>query len=775
MKIKSKLIYGSLSLVLISLLLVGLSASYIASTKSQQTISELTQSKLSAILELKKAHIEAYLSGLRKQFQLMAQDQNTGSANFHFFNTYDAIVQSSGMSEIKKQELKDYFQTEYVDKYNVVNSQHSIETAAFFSNFDENTWLLQYHYIFANPNAVGEKQKLESPINEFSSYSSAHSGYHNAFLEYADKLGFGDVYLVGPEGRINYSLNKGFELGTSLIDGPFSDSGLGRSFRAALKVQQGELVYEDYSAYAPLHDAPVSFIATPLTKFKRVRGVLVVQFPIDAIDSIMTNDNSWVDVGLGKTGEAYLVGADSTLRNTSRLNAEDIAAYIEYVEKLAETDTQPIKQITARSSGIGLHRINTDAAKNALLGNSGFERIAQADGREVLSAYSPVEVEGFNWAIISEIDVEEAFASSKLLSRELSVSLVILTIIVIVIAAILAVLLAKSLFKPIENMSGRMQEIAKGRARLDSRLDDSGNNEIADFAASFNLFVSKLAHFVERTKEASQALVKQSSQLSKLSESGSAQSVEQNAQIGSVMQSISQIASSINQTAESAKAASQVAASANQRSLEGRAATQEAIEAIYSVESEVEKAAMSLRALEQDSNDVSEVLAVIDSISDQTNLLALNAAIEAARAGDSGRGFAVVADEVRSLSHKIQSETSVINETIEKLQQGTVETVKVMRESKNKTSASASLSSKAGEALDVVVDGSRRIAEMNEDISNSATEQTQLVNQIENSIELASDVTKASTRAAVEINEIGREISNLARELDELVAQFSSH
>ena len=187
MKIKSKLIYGSLSLVLISLLLVGLSASYIASTKSQQTISELTQSKLSAILELKKAHIEAYLSGLRKQFQLMAQDQNTGSANFHFFNTYDAIVQSSGMSEIKKQELKDYFQTEYVDKYNVVNSQHSIETAAFFSNFDENTWLLQYHYIFANPNAVGEKQKLESPINEFSSYSSAHSGYHNAFLEYADK------------------------------------------------------------------------------------------------------------------------------------------------------------------------------------------------------------------------------------------------------------------------------------------------------------------------------------------------------------------------------------------------------------------------------------------------------------------------------------------------------------------------------------------------------------------------------------------------------------
>jgi methyl-accepting chemotaxis protein len=774
MKIKTKLIYGSLTLVLVSLLLVGLTATYIASSKSEQTISELTQSKLSSILALKKAHIEAYLNGLRKQFQLMAQDQNTGSANFHFFNTYDVIVQSSGMSEPKKQELKDYFQREYVDKYNAINSQHSIETDAFFSNFDENTWLLQYHYIFANPNPVGEKQKLESPINEFSSYSSAHSGYHNAFLEYADKLGFGDVYLVGPDGRINYSLNKGFELGTSLIDGPFADSGLGRSFRAALEAQQGELVYEDYSAYAPLYDAPVSFIATPLMKFKRVRGVLVVQFPIDAIDSIMTNNNSWSKVGLGQTGEAYLVGSDATLRNTSRLNAENLTAYIEQLQRMSDTSEQPVKQIRARQSGIGLHRIVTASTKKALSGKSGFERIEQVDGRQVLSAYSPIEVEGFNWAIISEIDVDEAFASSKQLSKELSFSLLLLTIVVIVVAAILLVLLAQSLFKPIESMSNKMQQIAKGRARLDSRLDDSGSNEIASFAGSFNIFVSKLAHFVERTEETSKALVKQSSQLSLLSEKGTAQSLEQNQQIDRIMESIVQIASSINQTATRASDASQVAVSANEQSLEGKLATQDAITAIYSVESEVEQAAVALRALEQDSDSVSQVVAVIDAISDQTNLLALNAAIEAARAGENGRGFAVVADEVRSLSHKIQSETSVINETIEKLQRGTIETVSVMQKSKAMTSSSANLSSKAGETLDLVVDGSRRIAEMIQEIANTTTEQTQLVNQIETSVELSSAITKGSTKAALEMDQIGKEISSLANELDELVAQFSS-
>jgi methyl-accepting chemotaxis protein len=276
MKIKTKLIVGSLTLVLVSLLLVGLTAIYLANSKSQQAISDLTQSKLESILALKKAHVEAYLSGLRNQFQLMAKDQNTGSASFHFDSTFDAFVQSSGISEQQKAELKRYFQTEYLDKHKAINPQSSIDVESFFSSFDDNMWLLQYHYIFANKNPVGEKQKLESPTNEFSAYSSAHAGYHNAFLEYASKLGFGDVYLIGPEGRVNYSLNKGFELGTSVLDGPFANSGLGRTFKAALDAKQGELVYVDYSAYAPLHDAPVSFIATPIVKFKRVRGVLVV-------------------------------------------------------------------------------------------------------------------------------------------------------------------------------------------------------------------------------------------------------------------------------------------------------------------------------------------------------------------------------------------------------------------------------------------------------------------------------------------------------------------
>jgi methyl-accepting chemotaxis protein len=488
----------------------------------------------------------------------------------------------------------------------------------------------------------------------------------------------------------------------------------------------------------------------------------------------MTNDNSWSDIGLGRTGEAYLVGSDSTLRNTSRLNAENLDLYLQRLDKYSAASPQPMKEIRARSSGIGLQRIDTIATQNALAGNAGFESIIQFDGRAVLSAYAPIEVEGFQWGIISEIDEEEAFSSANQLSSELSFSLALLTIVVIVIAAALILFLAQSLFKPIESMSNKMQGIAKGQARLDSRLNDQGKDEIADFARSFNLFVSKLAHLVQRTEETSKALVFQSTNLTSLSEKGASQSAEQSGQIQNIKQSVEQIVMSIGQTAESASGAAEAATAAENQSALGKTATQNAIEAIQSVEQEVENAALALRKLEDDAQSVAEVLSVIDSISEQTNLLALNAAIEAARAGENGRGFAVVADEVRSLSHKIQNETSVINETLDNLKQGTLSAVKVMQASKQKTNYAAELSNQAGSTLDIVVSESHRIAEMNQEIAATTSEQAQLVNQIESSIDLTSEITKDANASALDIEQIGKDISALAGELGELVAQFSS-
>ena len=774
MKIKTKQVTGTLLLVVTSVLLVGLTAIYIANTKSHQTIQDITHSKLTSILALKRSHIEDYLNGVTQQFELMAKDQSAGAASFHFDSTFDSIEQSSGISEAQKNEMKRYINEQFLSRYHGDNDGVALNEATYFEGFTKNNWLLQYHYIKANPNPVGEKHNLASPSNEFSSYSGAHSGYHNTFLEYSNKLGFGDIYLVGPNGRVNYSLKKGFELGTNVKDGVFAQSGVGRAFRGALEVQQGELVFEDFSAYAPLLDTQAAFIATPIVKFRRVRGVLIVQFPIDKIDAIMTNQRSWADTGFGASGESYLVGPDSRLRNSSRLNAENPARYIEQLKAHQNTSPQPIEQIISRGSGIGLQRVDTEATRAALAGKTGFIQGHQYDGREVLSAYAPIEVKGFNWAIISEIDVDEAFASANQLSKELSYSLIALIFVVGICAAFLTFFSANLLFKPIEMMGTKMHDIANGDAKLSSRLDADGDNEISHFAQSFNEFVSKLAHLVEQTKQTSISLVDQSAHLSELAQAGNLQAREQSAQIESIQSSISLISDSITQNAERADNASHVAIDAKQQSVEGKDATERAIEMIHAVEQEVANAADALHTVEQDTQEVAQLLQVIDAISEQTNLLALNAAIEAARAGENGRGFAVVADEVRSLSHKIQNETAAINTTVETLKRGTTNAVEVMQASRDSTTQSAESSQTAGTALDQVVQSSESIAAINSEIANNTSFNTNLVSDIKNNIDLTAEITNASTQAAAEIDEIGAQIAQLASELGEIVNQFSN-
>lgn len=773
MKIKTKQLSGTLLLLVSSLLFVGLTAIYLASTKSTQTIEAITKSKLTSILALKKSHIEDYLRGVTQQFALMSADQNTGAASFHFDSTFDLFEQSSGISNAQKEEVMRYVREEFLDKYNQQNPTAPIDEASYFKHFTTNTWILHYHYITKNPNTIGQKAKLDSPNNEFSSYSGAHSSYHNTFLGYSSKLGFGDIYLIGPSGRVNYSLKKGFELGTNLKDGVFSSSGLGRAFRKSLELQQGELAFEDFSAYAPLLDEQVAFIATPIVKFKRVRGVLVVQFPIDKIDTIMTNNRSWLDTGYGFTGESYLVGPDARLRNTSRLNAEDLDQYLNYL-RVQQATPQPLEQIRARKSGIGLHKIDTNASRAALSGEAGFIQSIRQDGEEMLSAYAPIEVDGFNWAIISEMIAKEAFESAEQLSKELSYSLLILLVTVSAFSIILVFFSANLLFKPIENMAIKMHEIASGQAKLSSRLNDSGDNEISNFAASFNLFVSKLANVVEQTQQTSIALIEQSTQLTHLAQTGTQQAENQNQQMTNIQSLINQISESITTNASQADQALSVANEAKQQSIDGKTATGNSIETIQTVEKEVTKAAEALQTVENDTMQVAELLAVIDAISEQTNLLALNAAIEAARAGENGRGFAVVADEVRSLSHKIQQETATINTTVEALKRGTAHAVDVMRASRSTTSESTRSSQLAGVALDQVVNSSEHIASINAEIASNSNSNIELVNYIKTNTDRTVSITNESAHAAKQIDLIGLEIAELANKLGNLVNQFSN-
>ncbi|MGH1485497.1 MAG: methyl-accepting chemotaxis protein [Cellvibrionaceae bacterium] len=773
MKVKTKLVAGTLLLAFFSVTIVSIVANHIAKNSASIAINKLSQAKLSSTLEAKKTHIEQYLNNLKNQVELMALEQNTDSANYHFSSMFSIFGMSSQLTPSMKDAVRGYYKRYFLEIYNNKNVDVGVSIDQYFEKFTANQWLLQFYYIASNPHPIGEKHKLVIPEKEYSVYSAGHQGYHDVFRSYAEKLGYGDIYLISTDGDVIYSMNKGFELATSVLRGPFADSGLGRVFSAALKAGKGEVVVEDFSRYAPLFGAPVAFLASPLVGSDGVTGVFVVQLPIDAVDSIMTNNYQWKKVGLGNTGETYLVGPDMTLRTTSRLQFEEPERYIQKLKKFTKENPQPIEDIITSGTSIGLQKVGTISTELALSGESGFHTIEQFDGRSVLSTYSPITVEGFNWAIISEIDYDEAFESAENLSNRLNSSLAIIALAVMIVATIVILFLAQIIFKPLNMITMRMHEIASGDGNLKNRLDDSGNDEIAYFAEGFNSFVSKLDYIVERVAETSALLFNQSANLLALSKDGKCKSLEQQDMMRQVVSSIRDITTNVDQNTEYASSTSQAAEIANEKANAGKIATDQAVIAIETVSNEVNATSEALKELELDSKNIADVLSVIDDISNQTNLLALNAAIEAARAGDNGRGFAVVADEVRSLSYRIQTETHTISETIGKLQHGTMDAVTTMQQSVLKSKNGVELASEAGKTLDLVVESSSEINKMNEKIANATRQQKTIIHTIDSNMERAKKITEKTTKSSLAIDNIGSEISSLANEMQNLVSQFA--
>ncbi len=179
-----------------------------------------------------------------------------------------------------------------------------------------------------------------------------------------------------------------------------------------------------------------------------------------------------------------------------------------------------------------------------------------------------------------------------------------------------------------------------------------------------------------------------------------------------------------------------------------------------------------LQKLATDSENVGQVLGVIQSIAEQTNLLALNAAIEAARAGEQGRGFAVVADEVRTLANRTQASTEEIRGIIESLQTGTKEAKHAMLEGRDQANNNIEQAAVVGKTLDTIAEAITCIKDMNIQIASATEEQTAVTEEINRSIVNINDVGRETAEGAQGAADSSEELAQTARRIQGLVGQF---
>ena len=297
-----------------------------------------------------------------------------------------------------------------------------------------------------------------------------------------------------------------------------------------------------------------------------------------------------------------------------------------------------------------------------------------------------------------------------------------------------------------ENATGIYRSIARMNKNLKELIGGivSSGNSIADSAASAD------------------AVAKQTS----------VAVLEQRERTSQVATAISQMSSSIQEMVYISTQSAESAKEAQSQAENGKATVDSTVASIGLLASRVENSVQMIKSLEQNSLEIGSVIEVIKNISEQTNLLALNAAIEAARAGEQGRGFAVVADEVRSLAQRTKESTSVIQSTVEALQQGTINAVKSMEESGREALATVEQSSATGQALDSVLTTIIQITEMNRQVASAVGEQSEVVEDISTNLTAISAASDITAEAASETATASAHISQLAEEQQKLVAGF---
>ena len=573
---------------------------------------------------------------------------------------------------------------------------------------------------------------------------SAHSS-QAYFQKFIDTYDYYDLFLIDESGQIFYTVTKELDYQTNLINGAYSDSGLGELFRQVY--QTNSLQISDFSRYAPSNNEPAGFIALPFTLEGNKKLVLALQLSIKKINEVMKQR-----AGMGDSGESYLIGSDLLMRSDSYLDPKSHSVSASFAGNITNNG------------------VNTEAAKLAIKGEIGSKIITDYNGNPVLSAFTPIDIDGLRWALLSEIDVAEAFNPISTLNWNIFILILVSSAIV----TCLAFYSSRSILKPLGGEPHEMRLISETIAEGNLTVAFTQKHETESVYGAMNKMTQNLQSVVGEIITNSNSLASVSEQTSALSLLSSTSLQNQQSSIAQVATAVEEMSVTINEVAQNAALASNSTQSLKNLSTQANQQLNQTIEELNTLDAEIEQANSVITSLEKGSNEIGTVLEVIRSIAEQTNLLALNAAIEAARAGEQGRGFAVVADEVRTLASKTQESTTNIENMITQLQAASKSAVNAMDTSRNVCMHTIENAEKTANAIKLMNDEINNISQMTELIATSVEEQSSVSNLISQNINEINDVAFENSSSAVEVSTASQNINYIAEALSDLTLKFKT-
>jgi methyl-accepting chemotaxis protein len=282
------------------------------------------------------------------------------------------------------------------------------------------------------------------------------------FSRYIQNKGYRDLYLICPLGYAFYSVTQGEDYNTNMLNGKYSKTSLGRLVKDVLKSKQFEMA--DFSLYPPANNEPSLFIAQPLVEDNEVKLLVALNLPLEAINKIMHQR-----VGMGRTGETYLVGHDKLMRSDSFLD--------------------PIlRSVKASFTNPAGSNMNTDSVNDAFSGKTASMITKDYRGVDVLSSFTSINVGSTTWAVLSEINASEI----KKPITCLRMSILYGGLFMLVITAILAYFIAKHIADPLIKSADFTKAMSMGD--FSDKINIRQKDEIGILADSLNQMKDKISN-----------------------------------------------------------------------------------------------------------------------------------------------------------------------------------------------------------------------------------------------------------------------------------------
>ncbi|MEZ6016015.1 MAG: methyl-accepting chemotaxis protein [Planctomycetota bacterium] len=660
--------------------------------------------------ERARAVEEEVYATVEKSLLLMAVHPHTAEALEDFkvaFGSLSADLEASGdlaNGGLKRRDdaVRRYMNSEYRSR--LEDAEQPWRGTDAYIPRDQSLRLLQAMYIAENPNAVGSKSALDqSP--EACQYNDVHAFQHPYMRSFVDIHGLYDLFLTDAEGNCVYTVFKEADYGTNLLTGPYRATGLGEVISKALEGGTSDQAYlSDTAPYEPSYGADASFMATAIrSEHGELLGAVAVQLPIAKIDSVLADT-----IGLGETGEVFLVASDYKARSSRRLE------------------------------GSGADDLEFDAVKAALAGaTSEYQRLDPA-GEAIVGVAVPLQIFGQPFAVLGEVHQSEVDAPARALAKRVLFTGFMVASIVVAMALIFG----RSLAKPILSIVSGVQATVE-RRDLTLRLPDGREDELGDLTSAFNRLVESMERMIGEIDAGFEQIDQGTGQVQGASQNLASASTQQAASLERIRDSVVNVSAMTDQNARNADQASGL--------------SETYAEAADGSMVEMQSMQQSMSDIKNSNDEISTIIKVIDDIAFQTNLLALNAAVEAARAGEAGKGFAVVAEEVRALAQRSADSAR--------------ETSRIVERASGFVNDGVHRADRVREQLQSVVQGATQVRNLMREIAGASASQLTAIQDVTSGIAELDKVTQANAGNAEELASTAIETAGQVGSLRRLVQQ----